>query len=242
MYPLESQKSMKFSTMQHKDRLPDDERKARRLAASARYREKNLEKCREAARLSQAKRRLESDAVRDADKAYKETEAYKEQQRKYREENREMLNAGAIAWRLENPDRYAEYQRQYQELNREQTRARTTQWRKDNPERASEYGKAWRETNPGEHTRHEQNRRARIKVSGGELSPGLYSRLMKIQRGKCVACGCDIRKLAHMDHIMPLARGGANTDDNIQLLCQPCNNTKHAKHPIDFMQSRGFLL
>ena len=228
--------------MQHKDRLPDEERKARRLESARKYREANREKAREASRLSQAKRRLESEAVRDADKAYKRTDDYKEKQRRYRADNREKLSAGAIDWRNRNPERYAEYQAKYQEANRHKTMARTAEWRKSNPERASEYGKAWREANPGEHTRHEQNRRARINESGGKLSPGLYSRLMKIQRGKCVACGCDIRKLAHMDHIMPLARGGANTDDNIQLLCQPCNNTKHAKHPIDFMQSCGFLL
>jgi 5-methylcytosine-specific restriction endonuclease McrA len=46
----------------------------------------------------------------------------------------------------------------------------------------------------------------------------------------------------HIDHIMPLALGGSNTDDNIQLLRQRCNNQKCAKHPVDFMQSRGFLL
>lgn len=45
-----------------------------------------------------------------------------------------------------------------------------------------------------------------------------------------------------MDHIMPLALGGTNTDDNIQLLCPTCNRSKHAKHPVDFMQQRGFLL
>jgi 5-methylcytosine-specific restriction endonuclease McrA len=46
----------------------------------------------------------------------------------------------------------------------------------------------------------------------------------------------------HLDHIVPLAIGGTNTDDNIQLLRQKCNQQKSAKHPIDFMQSRGFLL
>jgi len=46
----------------------------------------------------------------------------------------------------------------------------------------------------------------------------------------------------HMDHIMPIALGGSNTDDNMQLLRKECNLQKQAKHPIDFMQSRGLLL
>lgn len=41
---------------------------------------------------------------------------------------------------------------------------------------------------------------------------------------------------------MPLALGGANEDWNIQLLRQRCNNQKKAKHPVDFMQSKGYLL
>ncbi len=38
------------------------------------------------------------------------------------------------------------------------------------------------------------------------------------------------------------AGGGANIDGNIQLLTGLCNRQKHTKHPVDFMQERGFLL
>jgi 5-methylcytosine-specific restriction endonuclease McrA len=88
-----------------------------------------------------------------------------------------------------------------------------------------------------------QNRRARKNASAGKLSFNLAEKLFKLQHGKC-ACGCKkhLGKDYHLDHIMPLALGGANTDNNIQLLRKQCNWQKHAKHPIDFMQSRGFLL
>jgi 5-methylcytosine-specific restriction endonuclease McrA len=32
----------------------------------------------------------------------------------------------------------------------------------------------------------------------------------------------------HYDHVIPWSRGGANTVNNIQLLCGPCNRTKGA--------------
>ena len=35
--------------------------------------------------------------------------------------------------------------------------------------------------------------------------------------------------MLHVDHITPLARGGADAFDNLQLLCAPCNLTKGAK-------------
>jgi 5-methylcytosine-specific restriction endonuclease McrA len=84
------------------------------------------------------------------------------------------------------------------------------------------------------------NRRGR--ASGGKLSKGLSVRLFKLQRGKCACCGQPLGTDYHLDHIMPLALGGSNTDENIQLLRATCNRQKNAKHPIDFTQQRGFLL
>lgn len=42
--------------------------------------------------------------------------------------------------------------------------------------------------------------------------------------GKCVKCGSN-EKL-EFDHIIPIAKGGANTTRNIQLLCEQCNRAK----------------
>jgi len=66
---------------------------------------------------------------------------------------------------------------------------------------------------------------------------------LMLQRGKC-ACGCgkSLNNEFHMDHRMPIAKGGRHHDDNMQLLLPLCNMQKNAKDPIDFMQSRGFLL
>lgn len=168
--------------------------------------------------------------------------------------------ARSAAWRAANPEKTRTYQAanpeklqaaraRYEAANRDQRRhsrslvGRAVVWRAANPEKVRAAVAKWKEANPEKCRIYRQNRRARKRMDGGKISPDLAARLYKLQRGKC-ACGCkqSLGNDYHLDHIMPIALGGSNTDDNIQLLRQQCNNQKSAKHPIDFMQSRGFLL
>jgi hypothetical protein len=45
--------------------------------------------------------------------------------------------------------------------------------------------------------------------------------------GRCVICGS--KEELHFDHIIPVAKGGGNLAENIQILCQPCNLRKSDK-------------
>ena len=112
----------------------------------------------------------------------------------------------------------------------------------DNPAKARAKAAAWQKANPEARRIISQNRRARKLANGGKLSKGLSAKLFKLQKGKCPCCNQPLGDDYHMDHIMPLAKGGANEDLNIQLLRQQCNQQKSAKDPIEFMQSRGKLL
>lgn len=158
------------------------------------------------------------------------------------ETNRDIQNAKNRANKKANPEREKANYAAWVAKNPEKGKARSAAWRVKNPERERENRNAWRDANPEATKIHNQNRRALRMKNGGVLSRGLAEKLLILQRGKCACCGLPLGDNYHLDHIMPLALGGANTDDNIQLLRSCCNSQKHAKHPVDFMQSRGFLL
>jgi len=45
-------------------------------------------------------------------------------------------------------------------------------------------------------------------------------------QGKCIKCGS--KEKLEFDHVIPVSKGGSNTERNIQLLCEQCNRTKGA--------------
>lgn len=156
--------------------------------------------------------------------------------------NPEKMLAASRAWRARNPEKQQEFTSAWRQKNLAKVSKTKAVWRASNKERSKAVNAEWRAANPELVRLHVTNRRARLMASYGKLSRGIVERLLTLQRGRCVCCRNDLGETYHLDHIMPLARGGLNTDKNVQLLCPSCNHRKHAKHPIDYMQEMGFLL
>lgn len=150
--------------------------------------------------------------------------------------------AGTAAWRIANPEKLKIANAAWFAANPDRGKKYGAKWYAANYEMRKVSQAAWNAANPEARRIYVQNRRARKKEKGGTLSIGLSEKLFKLQKGKCPCCNQPLGTNFHLDHILPLALGGLNIDDNIQLLRQRCNSQKHAKHPIDFMQQRGFLL
>jgi len=145
-------------------------------------------------------------------------------------------------WYVTNREKQIDKARKNRSDNKEKVRESKRLYYAENREARMAYHKKWLSENPERNRIYLLNRRARKKSSGGKLSPGLAERLLALQKCKCAVCRKSLKDGYHLDHMMPLGLQGRNEDRNMQLLCPHCNQSKHDKHPIDFMQSRGFLL
>lgn len=153
-------------------------------------------------------------------------DAYLERMKDYAANNRPKINARLRAKRGED-SRFFDYM---------QT------WRQENHDKVIAQQRAWREKNPLSHVIYAQNRRTRKLEAGGEFTVDDVLELVSLQKNKCASC---LKKLSagyHVDHIMPLFRGGTNDKYNLQILCPTCNLKKHAKDPIEWAQKNGRLL
>jgi 5-methylcytosine-specific restriction endonuclease McrA len=61
------------------------------------------------------------------------------------------------------------------------------------------------------------------------------------QRGKCHWCGEKVGRFYHVDHVVPLSKGGSNGPENLVIACAFCNISKHDRLPHEWSGSNGRL-
>lgn len=160
----------------------------------------------------------------------------------YYSKNSVRINADKSASIKANPEKAATFWKKYRACNKEKLKAKDAAYYILNKDKIVLRSVAWAKANPKVRRIAVHNYRAQKRANGGKLSKGLSAKLFKLQQGKCPCCSKPLGDNYHLDHIMPIKRGGVNEDWNIQLLRQQCNNQKCAKDPITFMQSKGFLI
>lgn len=162
----------------------------------------------------------------------------------YRAAHRQEARERTAQWRRDNPERSAAATAKWRKENAERHKILNAEWRAANKEALVAKKAVWASANKERITASGRNRRARKHKAEGSHTHKEIQGLAIRQRFRCAnpTCRQSIKAGWHADHIMPLTLGGANWIRNIQLLCQFCNISKHAKHPIDWARQNGLLL
>lgn len=117
------------------------------------------------------------------------------------------------------------------------------QYKRENMERSKALAKQWRERNPNKNREYVAGRRARKLLAQGEYTAQDVARILTLQKFCCAECRADTRRVGfHVDHIVPLAKGGSNNPSNLQILCPSCNSKKGAKDPYEWARLNGRLV
>ena len=127
----------------------------------------------------------------------------------------------------ENRERYAIINKSYQERNLDKFREYSRRYFAKHGESNKGNGKK-RNSNP-------------LHISGGrffKVTQKDYARILIRQNYACAHCLADISGSSHLDHIIPISKGGRHSIGNLQYLCALCNREKGDKYFSDFKNKR----
>ena len=101
-------------------------------------------------------------------------------------------------------------------------------WREANPDKVRELSRAWREKNPELTRWYSKQKKMRRRAVAVEHVESLV--VLELADGVCGICGKDVDPLDyHVDHIVPITRGGEHSYANTQPAHPACNQRKHSK-------------
>jgi len=133
---------------------------------------------------------------------------------KYYENNKEKQKLSGIDFRKSNPS----YRSDYYLKNKETNIDKNIEWRRNNKDKANAMTR---------------KRRATKLDQLGFMPKDHEQRMLDVYGSKyCMRCSSD--KNIHIDHIIPVSKGGLWCLSNFQFLCEGCNISKGNKHSTDY--------
>lgn len=146
------------------------------------------------------------------------------------ENNKERSLEISREWKKRNWTTLYEKQKIYTANNKDKKLAQAKRYREKYPEKVSETKKLCKSKNKEHYSTLNRNYKARKKNSEGKHTVKDIRELFVSQNGICNGCGVTLETTGknkyHVDHIIPLIKGGSNYPSNLQLLCPSCNTSK----------------
>ena len=196
------------------------------------YRANNREKVR-ASKKKWAQENKQSKAL--SDQKYREAnkESVKIRNAQWRLENTDILKEKSKAYRLKHKNEKNQKDAAYAKANPEVNRRASAKYRMNNPEKAKLSAKKWRQNNPEFGRAKSQKRRRRLESDNYLITK---KEMRNLYKQPCLYCGAPSE---HIDHIVPLSRGGKHSIGNLTGACASCNLSKGSKFITEWKKGKN---
>lgn len=150
--------------------------------------------------------------------------------RRYYKEHREEQQAKNRRYREGHKEEIAAQRRHYREEHREEVLARKRRYYAENREECNARGLRWQRENPDKAAIYKARYKARKNGAPNTLTPEEAEQLFAI--GRAVYAG----KKLHLDHVVPVSKGGGTTLANMHAIPANLNCSKYIALPEDIYQ------
>ena len=177
-------------------------------------------------------------------------ERYKEIGKIYYQKNKEKSKEKSKVWREKNKERYLETTKAYLEKNKERLSEKSRIWYINNKEKSSELTRAWYANNKEKRSstgkRWRINNRSKVREIVARrrsrlLKNGIFyiseKEITKLLSSKCYLC--KTKPSEHLDHIVPICKGGVHSIGNLLGACQRCNLEKGSKTLFEYKRYKA---
>ena len=161
-------------------------------------------------------------------------EEIKERSRQYRIEHAERIVRQRHLHYLEHAERLKAVSRRYHSEHQEEANEYCHQYYIEHREKERERKRKYRTAHPDYDRARHARRRARKRSAGGTYTAEDVQRQYESQHGRCWWCMAALNGIYHVDHLVPLSKGGHNSPSNLVVACPSCNQKKHARMPDEF--------
>lgn len=157
--------------------------------------------------------------------------------REWNVKNRAHKTALQRAWRDAHPGYVAKKSKEARKAHPEAHRAYRALYKP----KAIENMRTYRRANPQRFATMARISRARKHGAVGSHTAEDIQVIYESQQGCCYYCKEPVGTKYHVDHVVPLSRGGSNDPSNLVIACPTCNQSKADKLPHEWRQEEQVL-
>ena len=156
--------------------------------------------------------------------------------KEYRAAHKDYLARRYAAYHQEHKDKLNAYISAYYAEHRVELLAKQGAHQKQHRTERNAYRAKWRHTERGRAAMDAGRLNRRVR-QGGRIGADVIVEVKAEYNGLCPYCNKPIAT-GHIDHIVPVSRGGTNERENLVYACAPCNLKKNSHSLLEFMLYR----